>query len=432
MSQTKCKYDVVVVGGGPAGIAAACAAAESGVNVGLFEMTSSLGGQIWRDSRKEKMPRVARKWLNRLDKTSVDIHTNATIFAAPRPNILLSENQSGVLEIEYSKLIIAPGARELFVPFKGWTLPGVFGVGGLHNLAKLGWNVKGKRVVLAGSGPLLFAAGAHLRQLGAKVIQIAEQADLASLIKFGTKLPLLAPAKIVQAAVYQTMLLGVPYKTHTWPVEAYGSEKVEGITFTNGKKQWKIDCDYIACAFGLCTNLELADILKCDITNEKVVISSFGETSVDGVYCAGEPTGISGVEGAILDGLVAGYHSAGANSQAKLYSEKAEKTKRFGEALDESFALREDMKNNIDDDTIICRCEDATYGHIKNNTLWREAKLYGHVGMGPCQGRTCGAAVRYLFGWEKSSVRPPIFPVRASSFAAIIENSCQDKVSDTK
>ena len=419
MSDQRLQFDIAVVGGGPAGIAAACAAAESGCSVVLLELTHTLGGQIWRSTENSHHGYSARKWLKRISRSSVKVYTQAAVFDSPAKNLILAETLTGVLEIRYRKLIVAVGARELFIPFPGWTLPGVFGIGGLHNLAKLGWNVKGKRIVLAGSGPLLFAAGAHLRRLGAKVIQIAEQADLSELVKFGMKLPLLAPSKIIQAAVYQSMLLGVPYKTHCWPVEATGTDKVESVTLTNQKKSWTIPCDYLACAFGLCTNLELPELLGCQIRNETVVTDSVGKTSVQDIYCVGEPTGVSGVDGALAEGLVAGYDSAGADADAARFQSAKDKTKRFGRALDQSFALRDELKNLVKDDTIICRCEDATFEDIKCDSLWREAKLYRHLGMGPCQGRTCGGAVRYLFGWQKTSARPPVFPVRVGSLAGI-------------
>ncbi len=91
---------------------------------------------------------------------------------------------------------------------------------------------------------------------------------------------------------------------------------------------------------------------------------------------------------------------------------KRERTRRFADALNRTFALRDELKTLADDSTIVCRCEDVQYGKLKDFDNWRTAKLQTRCGMGPCQGRVCGAAVEFLFGWKPDSVRPPIFPVK--------------------
>ncbi|HKA91382.1 MAG TPA: FAD-dependent oxidoreductase, partial [Haliangiales bacterium] len=143
--------DVLVVGGGPAGVAAARAARAAGADVLLLDENRALGGPIWRASpgRVPPPPRAA---------------LGARIVAA-LPDGLLAEDRAGALVVRHRRLVLAPGARELFLPFPGWTLPGAFGAGGLQLLAKGGWPVAGKRVVLGGTGPLLRAAAAALRRL---------------------------------------------------------------------------------------------------------------------------------------------------------------------------------------------------------------------------------------------------------------------------
>ena len=151
-------YEVVVLGGGPAGIAAACVAAESGCRVALLESTPWLGGPLWRTLPDVPAPRDARTWLDRLGRSTVEVFDRTTAFAATNPDVLHAERGDDALHIGWNKLILATGAQELFLPFPGWTLPNVFGVGGLQLLAKTGWPADGRRVVVAGSGPLAFAA----------------------------------------------------------------------------------------------------------------------------------------------------------------------------------------------------------------------------------------------------------------------------------
>lgn len=417
MDKRRVECAVAVVGGGPAGMAAACSAAQSGASVCLIESAPWLGGQIWRHGDNGHAPAAFRRWQRRLQSVPVDIRTQTTVAALSGHHMLLAEHGDKPLEIAYQKLILAVGARELFVPFPGWTLPNVFGVGGLHNFAKLGWPVRGKRVAVAGSGPLLFAAAAHLRMLGAKIVLIAEQADLSELIRFGMRLPFLSPDKIVQGAAYQSMLLGVPYKTHCWPVEAIGESQLEQVRFTNGQKTWDVACDYLACAFGLVSNLELPHLLGCRMEGEFVRTDTCQQTSVPDVYCAGEPTGIAGVDGALMEGRIAGYSAAGQRQAAQKLFAKRDRTRRFAAALAHGFRLRPELRHLARPDTILCRCEDVTYEKVCNDQSWRAAKLYHHVGMGPCQGRTCGGALRFLFGWDPALVRPPVFPVSVETLA---------------
>jgi hypothetical protein len=80
--------------------------------------------------------------------------------------------------------------------------------------------------------------------------------------------------------------------------------------------------------------------------------------------------------------------------------------------LNQAFALRGELKNLADDNTFVCRCEDVTYSRIREFPTWREAKLQTRCGMGACQGRVCGPATEFLFGWDTGAVRPPIFPVK--------------------
>lgn len=411
------EVEVAIIGGGPAGLAAAFSASKKAASVMLLESAPWLGGQIWSGGKESNSgDRRAKEWLRRIEASHVEIWTGSTVIGC-NDCALLVDRAEGVCEVSFGKLILATGARERFVPFPGWTLPNVFGVGALHNLAKQGWPVRGKRVVVAGSGPLLFSVAAHLRMLGAKVVQMAEQANIAGLMRFAAQLPLTSPSKILQGAAYQSVLLGVPYQTHCWPIEAFGTEKLEAVRLTNGTKEWELPCDYLACAFGLTANLELPQLLGCNIENGQVKTDEQMKTSLPNVYCAGEPTGIAGVDGSLTDGTIAGLAATGQTEAAKKYAARKARMDRFGVALAESFKLRDELKSLARPDTILCRCEDITVGQARDASDWRSAKLHHHTGMGHCQGRTCGGAVRYLFGWEPDSVRPPVFPVTLEKLA---------------
>jgi NADPH-dependent 2,4-dienoyl-CoA reductase/sulfur reductase-like enzyme len=414
------QFDVLVVGGGPAGLAAASSAAEHGIRVGLIDDNPALGGQIWRQGIASAYPE-AESWIRKLQSAGVEILCGARVFDHPSPNLLRAETHDELLELEYCKLVIATGARERFLPFPGWTLPNVMGAGGLQALVKSGYSVAGKKILVAGTGPLLLAVAAYLRTHGAEIGMICEQASLWSLTKFGFSL-LKRREKIAQARSLRKQLSGVPFVTSSWPVAAEGDGILKAVLVSRGNKIEKVACDFLACGFHLVPNTELATLLGCRLEQGFVGVDHIQQTSQAGIFCAGEPTGIGGVELSVVEGQVAGHAAAGQEDLARSFFSIRQKVMKFADALDRTFALRPELRELATAETIICRCEDVTYGRLKVQTSWRAAKLQTRCGMGPCQGRVCGPQTEFLFGWSPDSVRPPIFPARVESLGAMLRD----------
>ncbi|MDE3186175.1 MAG: FAD-dependent oxidoreductase [Acidobacteriota bacterium] len=418
-------FDILVVGAGPAGIAAAVSAAAAGKRVGLADDNPAPGGQIWRSGTFQ--PAAARRWLARLNAAPLVRLQGWRIFDSPQRGTLRAERNSDCRDLCYEQLILATGARERFLPFPGWTLPNVMGAGGLDAMVRGGLPIAGKRVVVAGTGPLLLAVAAHLARRGAKVVAVCEQAPLRRIVPLTAAL-LGEPAKLLQGIAYGVAARGARFFTGCWPIAVNGREKLESVTLQRNRKHWDVGCDYLACGFHLVPNLELPALLGCRIENGFVVADDLQRTSVADVFCAGEPTGIGGVELALLEGQVAGLAAAGRTAEAEKLARRR-KRQGFVHALRTASVLDPQLGKLASDTTIVCRCEDVPFAALREHANWRDAKLHTRCGMGPCQGRICGTAAEFLFGWSaasvQSSIRPPVFPALVSSLGASAKETCQ-------
>lgn len=418
-------FDLVVVGAGPAGLAAASFAAESGLRVAVIDDNPEIGGQIWRRSMAESAVAQTIGFRGLSASAPLEVFCQTRVFHQSQPGVLLAEDEDRLWHFGYGKLILATGARERFLPFPGWTLPNVMGAGGLQALDKSGLPVAGKRVVVGGSGPLLLAVAASLRKRGAEIPLICEQSSWGSLVRFGATL-IRHPQKIAQSLRLGRELAGVPFAPNSWPVAAEGGKRLEAVVVSCKGKTRRIACDYFACGFHLVPNTELAELLGCEMRGGYVKVDQFQQTSITGVFCAGEPTGIGGVERSIAEGQIAGLSAAGRIEDAKRLFGARLKQQKFSWTLDCAFSLRAELRNLPDSQTIVCRCEDVTYGRLKEYGSWRAAKLHTRCGMGPCQGRICGPAVEFLCNWRTDSVRPPTFPARVESLAAAANRTGED------
>ena len=167
-------------------------------------------------------------------------------------------------------------------------------------------------------------------------------------------------------------------------------------------------------------NVELPLAVGCELTNGYVNVNELQGTSVPNVFCAGEPTGISGADCALVEGQIAGYAASDNSAMARSLFCQRSGWHKFRTSLAEAFALRPELRSLASDQTIFCRCEDVKLAALRQFTGWREAKLHSRCGMGACQGRVCGAAAKFLLGWGMESVRPPVLPARVGSLISDI------------
>ena len=280
---------------------------------------------------------------------------------------------------------------------------------GLQSLVKSGWDIRGKRVLIAGSGPLLLAVAATLRERGGQVVALVEQAPYGRVACLGLR-------RLRQAIPLLARLRGVPRRYADWPVAAH---LVEGGGLRVQLRDESLTCDLLACGFGLVPEMRLARLLGCAATREGVTVAAHQRTSLSQIFCAGEASGVGGRQLARLEGRVAGLAAAGRIPGARLIRQR-DRERTLAGRLAAAFALDPALREVPGDDTIVCRCEDVSLEMVKNKRSFREAKLLERCGMGPCQGRICAPALEYLLGWPLEQPRPPLFPVSISTLSEVI------------
>jgi NADPH-dependent 2,4-dienoyl-CoA reductase/sulfur reductase-like enzyme len=390
--------DVIVIGAGPAGLAAAVHAAKAKRHVTVYDMARRPGGQIWRHRDRRTLPRLAREWLDRFARSGATFISSTEIVDAEA--------------LRGRTVVLATGARERYLPFPGWTLPGVVGIGGAQALLKNGGDFTGRRVVIAGSGPLMLTVGAALARAGARLVLVAEQASRGHMAEFAAGL-WRSPRRVLDAIGYRTAFLGAPYRVGTWVTRAESPRPGElAIVLSDGRR---VVCDILCTGYGLVPSTELARLVGCATSGGAVVADARQETTISGVFCAGEPTGIGGADAALVEGAIAGRPAAGRDPDAALVAAR-QRHRVFSQAMDRAFAPRPEVRALADASTIVCRCEDVALGALDRSLSPRQAKLYTRIGMGPCQGRVCGPITESLFGWPTDAVRPPLLPTPVRAF----------------
>lgn len=418
MSSGQNSFDAVIIGAGPAGIAAAVTIGEAGGSVALVDDNPHAGGQIWRNRGTDTAPPAARDWLRRLASCERIQRLQQThVVACVAEGKLLVENPKGTQHLVYRSLVLATGARERFIPFPGWTLPGVFGAGALQALIKSGMEVGGKTVVVAGTGPLLLAVADLLRAKGAHIPLILEQASSASIYRFGFSL-WRDPAKLVQAAGLKARNLRTRYATGCYPLRVAANGEYLLLTYFDKGRERQLQCDLIGCGFDLLPNTELPRAMGCDLNADGFVsVNEHRQTSQSGVYAVGEITGIGGVEKALVEGQIAGRSVMGRPRDG--LGASLARAQRFAEWLKTAFAIRDEVYSITTPESIVCRCEDVTLDQILRCHDPRDAKLQTRCGMGPCQGRVCGPTLERRFGVAASRSRPPIVTSSVGALAQI-------------
>ena len=419
-------YDVVVIGAGPAGMAAAVTSAQAGCRVALLDAAPRPGGQYWRH-RADADGREHHDWSTftrlRAGLARVDHHHDAAVWFV-EPGFAV-HTRNGV--VEGRRLVIATGAHDRVVPFPGWDLPGVVTAGGAQALLK-GQGVRfAQRVVVAGTGPFLLPVATSLAAAGSTVVGVYEANDPAAYLRHLSSVPG-ALGKLTEAAGYGAALLRhrIPYRPRTAVVAAHGTDQLTGVTVARvddggvvAGTGYEVECDGLAVGFGFVPQLELAVALGCETRldadgNLVVAVDAAQATSVPDVYAAGEVTGVGGAALALVEGQLAGAAVAGTFGHRTPWSTgrlsrlllRRRTLRRFASVLAAVHPVPAGWPQWCRDDTLLCRCEEVPVGRVRQAGRdgsvidGRGAKLMTRTGMGWCQGRMCGYATACLTAHE--------------------------------
>ncbi|MEU6996056.1 NAD(P)/FAD-dependent oxidoreductase [Streptomyces sp. NPDC046465] len=437
------RYDVVVLGAGPAGLAGAVRAAELGLHVALLDSAAQPGGQFFRHpapaARATRPEALHHDWplfadlrdrLETSDATPLFGHHVWTLTREAEEHWAVhaltgedGQNQDPVV-VRARSVLLATGSYERHLPFPGWTLPGVVGAGGAQAMLKSGLALPGRRVVVAGSGPLLLAVAASLTAAGAEVPELIEATGY---LGYARRPGVIAaqPGKLAEAALHGTALLRhkVRLRTRHAVTEAHGTDRVTAVTVSRLDRDWRpvpgsgrrIACDALAVGHGLIPQIDLATGLGCTTRRaadgtHALALGPLQETSLRGMWAAGETSGVGGAQLAVAEGELAAHAIAArltgrrpaSLSHLRALRRGRDRMRAFADVMTAAHAPGPGWTRWLSDDTDVCRCEEVPAGRVREAVTEygardaRTVKLLTRAGMGWCQGRMCGPAVTCL------------------------------------
>jgi len=423
--------DVVVLGAGPAGVPAALTAADAGASVTVIDANARPGGQYHRQLpddfavsrpgalhhgwRKASADLAAFTAHPRIDHVS---GTRAWLVEPADDRVLVHTTGARRATFGGRALVLATGATERVLPFPGWDLPGVMTVGAAQALIK-GQGVRpGRRVLLAGTGPLLLASASTLLGAGTEVAAVLDANGPATWMA-AAGAGLRTPGRTLEAAGYLADLARhrVPYRANRAVVRVGGDGQVERATVATIDDAWRIvpgteatyEVDAVCVSYGFTPDVGIAAALGCELTIEQAVWVDAGQrTSIERVLAAGELTGVAGASVAALEGRVAGAVAAVAavatghtvdHTEVRRDVRRRDRERRAAHALARVASIRDGWTTWLDDETIICRCEEVPFGRVRDAIAElgardvRSVKMTTRCGMGLCQAAVCGPTV---------------------------------------
>ncbi|WP_103352349.1 NAD(P)/FAD-dependent oxidoreductase [Amycolatopsis sp. CA-128772] len=418
---------VVVIGAGPAGLAAAGHALDAGAEVTVLDQADTPGGQYHRGAAHRFGPLLDRcTWW-----------PESTVWALEGKRVHVLRGPADGTDrarhtLEPDALVLATGAHDRVLPFPGWQLPGVFTAGAAQALAKGEGVAVGRRVLVAGAGPFLLPVAGSLLHAGAGVLAVLEANPLPAVLDGWSWRAAAHVGKLGELGRYAGTLARhrVPYHLGRTVIEARGDDRVREAVTARVRADWSVvpgterthEVDALCVSHGFVPQPELAVAAGCALDGGFVRVGPDQRTSVSGVFAAGELTGIGGAAAAAAEGAIAGRAAAGGTPSRALLRKRAH-ARAFARRLAAAHPIGPAWRGWLRTDTIVCRCEETTYDDLERAVADPAApgphalKLGTRAGLGPCQGRMCGAAVADLCGTPERHHRPIAQPIRLGELA---------------
>ena len=454
-------YDLIIIGAGPAGMAAALEATGHGLSVLLLGEQKLPGGQMYRSLEQTSKGMLkllgssyskGRALLKKFRQSPAEYIPGAAVWQVERDGSLCYLADGKARQVTAKRILIASGARERPVPIPGWTLPGVMAATASDVLLKSHAIAPFSNIVLAGSGPLLFLTADRLIQAGANLKAVLDTTPSGNLQKALPYLPkaLLGAQYLLKGLAFKWRLKqnSIPVIGHISALEAVGSESLEAVRFSSGGAAKKIPADTLLLHNGVVPDTQITGLLQCEFCWDEIqrywrpVLDDWGNTSLDRFAVAGDAAGITGGAAAALAGRMAALHTAYVLGKITRQerNRKAEPLRRrlilersVRPFLDRLFSPAELLLVPQNDQTIVCRCEEISAGQIRQALKLgalgpNQLKTQTRAGMGPCQGRMCGLVISEMIAAYRGvavpdagylRVRPPLKPITLDQLAGV-------------
>lgn len=451
--------DVVVVGAGAAGMAAATRMAGLGLQVVLLDEQGSPGGQIYRGitlaplSRRDMLgPDYAHgnQLAQALAASNVRYESGASVWQVTRERQVSYLREGRLFTLDAKAVLLATGAMERPFPIAGWTLPGVMSAGAAQILLKSAGLAPSEPVVLAGCGPLLYLLGWQYLRAGVTIKALVDTTRPEDYWRARRHLfaalrawPYLRKGLELMRSLRSA---GIAHYSGAEQLAVEGEEAAQALTFSVAGVAKRIDTRCVLLHQGVVPNIQFSQALRArhewdlDQLCFRPVTDTWGELDVPGVYLAGDGAGIGGAQAAAVQGELAGLgiavqlkaiSSAERDDQARALRTQLAATLRIRPFLDALYQPKE--SNRIPaDEVMVCRCEEVTAGELRSFVALgcagpNQAKSFGRCGMGPCQGRMCGLTVTEVIAKARGvsaaevgyyRIRPPIKPITLGELAS--------------